>query len=511
MMIPRKLLDNASVSRETHTQKSEVSSTYLTTLRAVRNSTPSNTKQHVVIIGAGMAGLSSAYELQRLGYRVTVLEAEKKHIGGRVKTLRFNDGLYIEAGAMRIPDSHHLTHHYIQEFDLPTRSFVQSNPKSYVYLRGQRFRASEEEVYKKLYDLTDDEKSKSTLNMWLQTINSVIDKLDDHQKKDLFSDEPKNQYVRELCRRSLYHLLTSDEVGLSQEAIDLLLSSWGLDTIAHYSLGEHVREEIENVWGGNFQEIIGGTDLLATEFAKHLQNSIKLGSEVFEISRDNNSKETIVHYKDASGTTHSQAADWVICTVPLGALQHIKFTPEISAQKQRAMRCVNYDSATKVVIKASCRFWELHDGIYGGGTVWDSPLTYTWYPSDNVEQNAEISKQPAMLLASYSWGQRARRIDAIPYSKLKQFIINELSKVHPILETHPEYIEQVVRWSWDASHLSSGAYAFFRPGEHLDLHKTLTEAEGNILIAGEHASLTHSWIQGALESAVRAVNKITQN
>src|SRR4030095_16469066 len=64
---------------------------------------------HVVIVGARLAGLRAAYELERRGHRVTILEAETRHVGGRVRTLRFADGLYGEAGAMRVPQRHQLT------------------------------------------------------------------------------------------------------------------------------------------------------------------------------------------------------------------------------------------------------------------------------------------------------------------------------------------------------------------------------------------------------------------
>src|SRR5262245_35031185 len=69
----------------------------------------------VVILGAGLAGLCAAYELERRGHRAVILEAEPRHVGGRARTLRFEDGLYGEAGAMRIPVSHDLTRHYVKE------------------------------------------------------------------------------------------------------------------------------------------------------------------------------------------------------------------------------------------------------------------------------------------------------------------------------------------------------------------------------------------------------------
>src|SRR5438093_7972629 len=76
--------------------------------------------QHVIVLGAGLAGLSCAYELQNLGHTVSVLEAQMRP-GGRVRTLResFAPGLYTEAGAESIPGVHDLTQHYAREFGLP--------------------------------------------------------------------------------------------------------------------------------------------------------------------------------------------------------------------------------------------------------------------------------------------------------------------------------------------------------------------------------------------------------
>jgi monoamine oxidase len=74
----------------------------------------------VIVVGAGLAGLSAAYELTQAGHDVTVLEAQLRP-GGRVFTLRapFSDGLYAEVGAMHIPETHNLTLRYTQLFNLP--------------------------------------------------------------------------------------------------------------------------------------------------------------------------------------------------------------------------------------------------------------------------------------------------------------------------------------------------------------------------------------------------------
>ena len=74
----------------------------------------------IIIIGAGMAGLSAGYELSQAGHHVTILEA-RTYCGGRVHTIRepFADGQYAEAGAARIPDDHDLTLKYVKLFDVP--------------------------------------------------------------------------------------------------------------------------------------------------------------------------------------------------------------------------------------------------------------------------------------------------------------------------------------------------------------------------------------------------------
>ena len=80
--------------------------------------------KRVIIIGAGLAGLSAAYELTKAGHDVTVLEARTRP-GGRVHTLRdaFAEGLYAEAGATRVPNHHHFTIKYVELFGLTLDSF----------------------------------------------------------------------------------------------------------------------------------------------------------------------------------------------------------------------------------------------------------------------------------------------------------------------------------------------------------------------------------------------------
>src|SRR5437868_362955 len=87
----------------------------------------------IIIIGAGMSGLCAAYELEKRGHKVTILEANTSRIGGRVFTHRFADGHHGEFGALRVPAGHNLTRHYASVLGVQLRPFVQSNPEAYYY------------------------------------------------------------------------------------------------------------------------------------------------------------------------------------------------------------------------------------------------------------------------------------------------------------------------------------------------------------------------------------------
>src|SRR5256714_14844694 len=113
-------LQKMPTNRRQFLERSALTAAGLTLSRSHALAFASAAPKKIIIIGAGMAGLSAGYELTQLGHDVTILEARARP-GGRVHTLRepFSDGLYAEAGAARIPDNHDLTLKYVKLFNLP--------------------------------------------------------------------------------------------------------------------------------------------------------------------------------------------------------------------------------------------------------------------------------------------------------------------------------------------------------------------------------------------------------
>jgi len=105
----------------------------------LRHNDSKGPRKTIGIFGAGVAGLAGAYELERLGHKVTVFE-EANRPGGRIRTHRFSDGTHSELGAMRIPANHGCTLHYVKEFQLPLRQFVNYNPQAYYHIRNMKTR-----------------------------------------------------------------------------------------------------------------------------------------------------------------------------------------------------------------------------------------------------------------------------------------------------------------------------------------------------------------------------------
>src|SRR5580698_4749965 len=98
------------------------------------------TKQRVIVVGGGLAGISCAYELRKRGFDAIVLEGQGR-AGGRVETLRegLDGGLTGETGGTRIPDTHNMTLAYVREFGLPLEPFKGGDFADVLHLRGKNY------------------------------------------------------------------------------------------------------------------------------------------------------------------------------------------------------------------------------------------------------------------------------------------------------------------------------------------------------------------------------------
>jgi monoamine oxidase len=110
-----------------------------------------------------------------------------------------------------------------------------------------------------------------------------------------------------------------------------------------------------------------------------------------------------------------------------------------------------------------------------------------------------------VLLASYTWGQDAARWGAMDEAMRIEQALEDVERIHPRIR---EEFESGASHAWYDDKYAGGAFALFEPEQQTKLQDDITRPEGRVYFAGEHCSLHHAWIQGALESGIRAARQI---
>jgi monoamine oxidase len=437
----------------------------------------------VVIVGAGLAGLAASYELLQAGHDVLILEAQHR-IGGRIYTLRepFAQGLYGEAGAMRIPRAHGLTMAYIEKFGLQTQDFVMGNPQAYVYIGGVKRRLAEVQANPDLlgFDTSDSEKGKLAGDLWDKAIRPLVERVEKEGWDGVVAeyDEYSVREFLELMKWSegmieMFGLLNNQEAVMNSSFLELL------------------REDGGNYYT-NMCNIKGGMDNLSHAFLPALAPHIRYGAKMIAI--DQTPDEAVIHYQTAAGRFEARG-DYAIVTVPFPVLRHVEVLKPFSRAKQRAIRQLHYDASAKIFFQTRRRFWETDEGIYGGGTVTDLAIRNLFYTDYGKETGRGI------LLASYTWSEDAQRWGSLPsHERIEQAVEN-------VAEIHPQILDEFEAGAshmWHDDQFAGGAFALFDPGQQTLLHDEIVKPEGRIHFAGEHVSLHHAWIQGAFESGLHS-------
>ena len=438
----------------------------------------------VTVIGAGLAGLSAAYELHRAGWKVSVLDARDR-VGGRVYSLRsFSNGLVAEGGGEFIEESHSRMLAYARQFNLQLGRAGswqgqdadwgafdgKAGPMADAGIWGANLHDEVEKIWLALAELgeliPDPHQPQAARGAeYLDTRSTAdwIDSLDAHPLAKLdFIQHIRSEYTCEPERQSLLDLARNAAM--------------------YYSTMER------NI---NYR-VVGGNDLIPRALAKILPD-VRLNAPVMSVRALPDAVE--VTYKQ--GDSHSSISSaFAVLAIPLTTARLMEFNPPLPDAHQRMVNELSYGAVTKVLVEYRRRFWD--ERGWNGHLATDAPIVLTWHATSHVENEHGI-------LTVYTGGDAGAKLAALSDEERIRVAVAEIEKLFP---GSSDLIECTATIAWPNEPYTRGSYAALAPGQVTAHWKTLFEPAGRLFFAGEHATAIQGFMEGAVESGQRATRTI---
>lgn len=464
---------------------------------------PNGKPIRVGILGAGIAGLVAAYELQRAGYAVQVFEANDR-VGGRVWTVRggdtvvqdgrpdqqcsFDPGLYLNAGAARLPTHHHAIHGYARSLNVPLEVMVNVNRSAHFdFGKPVTERQAVNDTRGLLSELLAKAIDRGALDKELTGIDkqALLAQLDD------YGDLDKLHRFRGTERSGFTDLPGGyDRAGTRVTPLDLKAvidrNFWGA------GLGF---EEIFDQQAPMFQPV-GGMDRIAHALYEQVKPNVTMNCPVRRLRRTAGG--VALHVGDAANPRPVEV-DFVVCTLPVSMLSRLD--SDFSAERKAAAARTPMDPSTKVAFEAR-RFWEEDDHIYGGLAWTQAENEVVWYPSGGF--NSAKGVIVGAYAAGFAGPESAQRFSDRPADERFAISAAAIERMHP---GRGKELTKPLTVGWAQCPWAKGVAVFWEdiPGGRGADYKLLCSPEDRVVFAGEHLSYLPAWQEGAAQSAQSAI------
>ena len=460
----------------------------------------------IVILGGGIAGLVSAYELGKAGYRCTVLEARQR-VGGRNWSIRngtkvnFSDGTeqtcafsrdhYFNAGPARLPSIHTTMLGYCRELGVPLE--VEVNTARGTLLQSDRMNGGTPVEQRQMVNDTRGHVSELLAKSIRKGALDEDMTAEDKERMLAFLREYGDldpDLIYKGSQRSGFKVCPA--AGPEKpEPKDPLPMHALLD--ADLWRGLLVEDMID--WQATMFQPIGGMDRIPAAFEKKLGGVIHYGAEVKQI-RQSSAGVTVTYINTKTGKPETVTADYCICAMPLSVVKHLDadFSPDVKA----LLEGVSYDSGYKIAWE-SPRFWEKKYKIYGGLSYLQQTVDVVWYPS------AAFFSETGIIIGGYSIENGS------PFGKLQNMQAKldasraAIEKLHP---GHSQYLKNPVYVNWGKIPFNYGSWIHGRDEDYESIYQRVIRPDRRVYFAGDHTSRLIGWQEGAALSAYRTINQI---
>jgi monoamine oxidase len=467
----------------------------------------SGTGRSVVILGAGIAGLISAYELQRAGYRVTVLEARDR-IGGRSWTIRggdrivqtgrpdqvaaFSPGQYFNSGPARIPSTHRVVLGYARRFGVQLEPFLNVNRNA-----GWDFGGKVQTERRMVEDMRGHLAELLAKAIDRKALDGVV-AADELAAVRRFLAPYANVGADGIYRPTGRSGFATEGGGYLQAPVPL--PPLGVKELA--PSGAVVLPYLfEHIWDmqSTMLQPVGGMDKIAHAIYDQVKPAVRLRTPVSAIRRAGNR----VRIEHGPGSQMTEA-DYCICTIPLPVLARIPsdFSP---AKKAAITAAPAYLHSVKLAFEAP-RFWEKDDNIFGGLAWTDRLNENVMYPSGGI--GSEKGVIVGAYCAGWTHDDTPDSFAALSHEERFRISRESIEALHP---GRSHLLGKGVTVAWGLTPYSEGVGPMWGDpdfGGSQDrgaVYRELLKPEGPILFAGEHLSYQQTWQEGAATSAHEAL------
>lgn len=467
----------------------------------------------VLVLGAGIAGMTAALELRNAGYQVTVLEYQKRpggrnwslrggdsftELGGAVQKCEFDPGHYINPGPWRIPFHHRGLLDYCRRLKVKLEPFVQVNHNAYVHNtkafggKPQRFRHVQADYFGHVAELLAKVTAQNRLDASVTKEEQAL-LLESLRRWGVLDKDMAYLSSAEVSDRRGWDkppgggLSAAPTVSTVIDRSQLLQSGLWRSISAGQDASHHT---------GIFQPV-GGMDQIGKAFAREVGSLITYNARVVAIQQD--AARVTVTYEDATkgGSQRQATADWCVCTIPLSVLSQVDI--QVGQPMQDAIDAVPYSNSNKIGLQFRRRFWEEDERIFGGISYTDLPISQIGYP------NHGYNGRKGVLLGAYTGGRAGFAFTAMsPADRVKE-ALRQGAMIHP---QYTKEFETGVAVSWHRVPWTLGCAGAWTPETRAKHYDNLCAIDGRIVLAGEHASFIPAWQEGALLSSLDAIGRL---
>jgi len=479
--------------------------------RPMLSGRPKNVK--VVVLGAGVSGLTTGYELSKLGYDVRILEARDRvggvnwtvrrgatHTeigsGGETQVCNFDEGMYVNGGPWRIPHWHTGVLGYCKELGVPLEMFVNEAEASYFYYEG----ANIGPLASKRVRLRE-----VKADMLGYTCELMTKALDQDKLDVALTAEDKERFVTFLVNEGY---LDSADHAYKKNSGRGPGDPNDFQALLQSGFGNRVRSVMDGTGQAPMFQPIGGIDNFPKGFQRALGDKITLGTEVLSIRQTDDSVK-IACKNTKTGATQEVIADYVVSCLPLTILS--KIDVNLSTETMTAVKSTPYSPSAKMGLQMKRRFWEEDDRIFGGHLYSNLPFGEFSYPSNGYFGNKGV------LLGFYGNGQMSGVVN-MPVKERIEHVLTHASRVHPQIRTEFDNAYCVF---WEKIPYSLGAFSGGGGGGErrggggagaagADRLSTLGKPDGRIYLGCAAVSGNGSWMEGAVAAGWKQVTALHQ-